>query len=275
MASRKPFTVHGSFFPTVVLLAAGVLLGSPAADAQRRVIVMSAPVQSRQVVRVAPTAQSAHVISSGPVMHPVNRSHAQVRPAERISPERRGNGNYGCGYGAGLSVQQLLDPVPPYGFNYQYLNAVDGNLNIKAAIDPATQLALSEARRYGCGTVGTGGYVLWGGGYGVPEEVEEDSADSQPAPQPQVIVVQVPAAASAQPAAVAEDQAPPLPDEGQFVLVKRDGTQLQAAAFTRSGDAIIYITPDGMRRTISLSDLDTDATIRINGERGTQLQLSL
>jgi hypothetical protein len=210
-------------------------------------------------------------------MHPVNRGHAQVHTASRNSFNRRGNGNLACANSSGLSLQQLLDPVPPFGFNYQYLNAVNGDLAIKAAIDPATELALRQAGRLNCGSVGTGGYVLWGGGgYGVPEETEEGPEDSGASPQPQVIVVQVPAAAqsAARPSAAVQEEAP-LPDGGQFVLVMRDGTQLQAAAFTRSSDTIVYITPDGMRRTILISALDTDATVRLNSERGVQLQLSL
>lgn len=273
MADPKPFTVYGAFFP-IAGLCAVVLLASPAANAQRRVSVMSAPVQTRQVVRTAPTPQPTHVVSGAPPMHPVNRRRANALETNRNSFDRRGDRNSVCANSAGLSVQQLLQPVPPFGFNYQYLNAIDTDLAVKAAIDPATQLALSQARRLNCGTVGTGGYVLWGGGYAQPEEMEEEPQDSGPAPAPQVIVVQVPAAAesASKPAAQAEEP-PPVPDEGQFVLIKRDGTQLQAAAFTRSDNTVIYITPDGLRRTVLISDLDTDATVRVNGERGMQLQL--
>jgi hypothetical protein len=179
-----------------------------------------------------------------------------------------------------VPLQQLISPVPPYGFNYQYLNSINSDLALKAAIDPATELELNEARRLNCGGVGTGGYVLFGGGgYAVPEESDQEpETEAEPASssQPQVIVVQVPAQQSApqQPTVTQEEQAP-LPDQGQFVLVMRDGSLLQAAAFTRTANEIIYITPEGMRRTILLSNLDTDATVRVNSERGTQLQLSL
>jgi hypothetical protein len=40
-------------------------------------------------------------------------------------------------------------------------------------------------------------------------------------------------------------------------------------------DQIVYITADGSRRTIAAADLDSDATVRINEERGTPLQLPL
>ena len=55
----------------------------------------------------------------------------------------------------------------------------------------------------------------------------------------------------------------------------RNGTQLQTVAFTRAKDRIVYVTTDGLRRTLALADLDTDATIRVNEERGTPLQIQL
>jgi hypothetical protein len=82
--------------------------------------------------------------------------------------------------------------------------------------------------------------------------------------------------APAQQAALGQQaEAPALPDVGQFTLVLQGGRQIQAIAFTRTNDRIIYITSDGNRRTLALSDLDTDATLRINEERGTPLQLPL
>lgn len=70
-------------------------------------------------------------------------------------------------------------------------------------------------------------------------------------------------------------EAAPLPDVGSFALVMRDGTQVDALAFTRTQDKIIYITPDGGRRTVAASDIDSDSTARVNEERGTPLQLPL
>ncbi|MGA7852956.1 MAG: hypothetical protein WCA15_06480 [Candidatus Acidiferrales bacterium] len=70
-------------------------------------------------------------------------------------------------------------------------------------------------------------------------------------------------------------EAAPLPDVGSFTLVMRDGTQVDALAFTRAQDKIVYITPDGGRRTVSASDIDSDSTARVNEERGTPLQLPL
>jgi len=66
-----------------------------------------------------------------------------------------------------------------------------------------------------------------------------------------------------------------LPDVGEFTLVLRNGSRIQAVAFTRRDDKIIYITPSGGRRILAVSDLDTDSTERTNQENGTPLQLSL
>lgn len=67
----------------------------------------------------------------------------------------------------------------------------------------------------------------------------------------------------------------PIPDEGQFTLVLRDGSRIQAVAFTHTNGKIIYITTDGMRRSLADSQLNSDETVRVNQERGTPLQLPL
>lgn len=187
-----------------------------------------------------------------------------------------GNGSY-------LSLQDLLNPVPGLGFDYPYLAAINRDLGIKAVIDPATQWQLAVAERVLRDTGGlapnAGFFLLSGGGeYVVPAETApvEPSEQSEPSPQqPQIIVLQQAPAATQPSTQPAPEAAPPLPDVGQFTLVLRNGTQIQAVAFTRLKDRIIYITADGSRRSIAASDLDSDATTRINEERGTALQLPL
>jgi hypothetical protein len=177
----------------------------------------------------------------------------------------------------------LIGAYPSNGFTFQHQNAINGDLAVKAAIDPVTQIRLAEASRLSCGNVGASGFFLLDGGYGMPETIEEaPEAAPAAAPAPQIIVLQEPQPATAAPqesapatSAHVEEQAPPLRDEGQFVLVMRDGSQVQAIAFMRSRDSVVYITPDGNRRTVSLADVDSQATIRVNGERGTTLQSSL
>jgi hypothetical protein len=186
--------------------------------------------------------------------------------------------------GSSATLQQLLDPVPPPGFDYQYLSAIDRDLAEKAFIDPVTQLRLAAARRFlrGRGFGGGGYYVLDGGGYYYPDDsdqsepVQQQPAQQQSQQQPQIIVLQQsPPAEQAASETAAAPEAPPLPDVGEFVLVLRNGTRIQAVAFTISNGSIVYITADGSRRTIAAADLDSDTTTRVNEERGTPLQLSL
>ena len=97
----------------------------------------------------------------------------------------------------GLTLQQLLDPVPPPGFDYQYLSAIDSDLAVKALIDPVTQWRVAEAERalrVGGGFAGSSFYLLDGGGYYLPEESEQADQSQPPQPQPsqqpQIIVLQ-------------------------------------------------------------------------------------
>jgi hypothetical protein len=167
------------------------------------------------------------------------------------------------------------------------INAVTtpGNLGVEAAIDPATQWNLALAQRVLSNTRGIfpggGFYLLTGGGaYALPEELP-DNRQSPPAQQqqPQVIVLQQAPPTQQRAYQTSEGSegpaAPPLPDAGQFTLVLHDGKRIEAVAFTRMKDKIVYITVDGSRRTIAPSELDADTTIRVNQERGTPLQLPL
>jgi hypothetical protein len=106
------------------------------------------------------------------------------------------------------------------------------------------------------------------------QQDEGQPPDDQPPPADQQSDFRTDAMNAPMPAPE-QQQAPPLPDVGSFTLVLRDGTQVDALAFTRAQDKIIYITPDGGRRTVAVSDIDSDSTARLNEERGTPLQLPL
>lgn len=66
-----------------------------------------------------------------------------------------------------------------------------------------------------------------------------------------------------------------VPDEGQFTLVLNNGRWIEAVAFTRSNETIVYISPAGSRYTMAASELDSESTLRVNQERGTPLQFPL
>ncbi|MGC1602265.1 MAG: hypothetical protein WA757_18650, partial [Candidatus Acidiferrales bacterium] len=76
-------------------------------------------------------------------------------------------------------------------------------------------------------------------------------------------------------ARLAREQSESLPDEGEFTLILRSGQEIEAVAFTRVDDRIVYITTGGGRRTVNVHELDVDATVRLNQERGTPLQIPL
>lgn len=163
-------------------------------------------------------------------------------------------------------------------------------LGVKALIDPVTQLQLATYERLARDFQSVGIFVPLLPGYaGVPTDDDQqaeayppdqgqaDQQQQQPQ-QPQVIVIREgpPGAnenAEAQPSVPAEEEAP-IRDEGEFLLIFRDGHSERAAAFTRSGDQVVYITPDGLRQSTAVSEIDVDATQRANQERGTPLQLS-
>ena len=199
---------------------------------------------------------------------------------------RRASGLTNNGYPSNsLGLGQIsFFPNLNYGVGINGINYVaTQDIGTEAAIDPATQwrLAIAErvARSTGGSFAGSGYYLLDGGGaYAYPYPAEPSEAESpalQQQQQPQVIVVQQAPAQATQSSAAAQAPEPQLPDAGQFTLVLHNGTQIEAVAFTQMKDRIVYITRDGSRRSLALSDLDADATVRLNQERGTPLQLSL
>ncbi len=260
-----------------MVVAAAILFAvSVAAPANAQQRMASGVPRSTVVVHARPAA--THVVAS----HPMTARRATPAPhtAAHFNPATN---SFQSTDGSFVSLQDLLNPVPGLGFDYQHLSAINQDLLIKAAIDPVTQLKLAEASQFLRGSgFGGPGFFLWDGGayYPISDEsaAPEQAPAEQPAPQqaqqPQMIVVQAPPAQQAAGNSSAEESAP-LPDVGQFTLVLRNGTQLDAIAFTRMNDRIVYITADGNRRTIAVADLNSDATVRINEERGTPLQLPL
>jgi hypothetical protein len=174
-----------------------------------------------------------------------------------------------------LTLQQLLNPVPGLGFDFSHLAAINRNLDVQSLIDPLTRMRLAQAERLLRETpVVTPVFFGFGDSGAQPIVVQQ--------PQPQIIVLQQPApqpAPAVEAAPAPEPVAAPAPDSrpdaGQFILVLRDGSQITAVAFSRQDSRIVYITPDGRRRSLAISGLDAAATILINEEHGTSLQLPI
>jgi hypothetical protein len=172
-----------------------------------------------------------------------------------------------------LSVRDLLNPFPGFGFDFTHFAAVTRDLDVRALIDPVTQLRLAQAERLLRETPVTPAvFPLF-----IPqmpvvllEQAPPVIIIQQPAP-----VVQTPPAPEAEAQPAAAPVSAPVPDIGEFILVQRDGSQISAVAFSRQGDRIIYVTREGARRSLPLASLDGDATARANEEHGTFVQLHL
>ena len=187
--------------------------------------------------------------------------------------------------GDGATVRNLLEgsfPVPGLGFDYTHLAAVNRNLDTRALIDPVTQQRLALAR-----------------------QIRRETPAGPVIPffpiAPQVIVVQSP------PPVIVLQQGAQEVDEGpimraervratsrereaemevpavravephrvldEYVLVRKDGSVIHMVAFSARDARIIYVTREGLRRSVAVADLDAEATTLRNEERGAEVKL--
>lgn len=254
-------------------VAAALLLASfaiPAAAQQRRnpePVILSAPAGTR-IVR--PATASATTAATAPAANLSAAASAAAPPATSSA------GSFLVA--SGESVQSLLlgdVPVPGFGFDHTHHAAVNRNLSTLALIDPATQHRLALARQIRAETPRaillpvfapvTQVVVM------VPPPVVVLPAPAEPPEERVEGVRYVEKDVASAPAA------PPLPvrELEAIVFVMRDGTERLAVAFSVRGQVVIYISPDGRRRTLPLSELDVTATLAANEERGTLLTLPL
>jgi hypothetical protein len=259
-------------------LFVGSLAGTFVAQAQHMAPVSGARA-STPSVRAQPVA--AHMISMRPStrgrVFPVARHGVHFSPATH---------SFVLSDGSFVPLQDVLSLSSNFGLGFDPSSVLNQDLGIKAVIDPATELRLAVAERLlreSPGFIGSGFIVMDGGGVfpapdsSAPADTNsgESSLAGPPAQQPQVIVLQQTSPSQQTAEQPAPEQSEQPTDVGQFILVLWNGTQIQAVAFTRMKDRIVYITADGNRRTIAVSDLNPDATTEINDERGTPLQFPL
>jgi hypothetical protein len=178
-----------------------------------------------------------------------------------------------------MSSLDAFSGVPGLGFDFPHLAAISGGLHGSSPI----RFGHDGHHREGSFIpIFFGGYPYYADdtGYDQPEQPSEQ----QPQPQPQIIVIQqpVPAQQAADSASNAvSDSAPevaaqaalPARDVGDFILVRRDGRILFASIFSVVGAQLLYVTPEGIRHSIAMSDLDADATQQMNEARGTTVQI--
>ena len=145
-----------------VVLAAAILLvvsiaGASTAEAQRA--ASAASVRSSAHARPVGTHVASTRASAGGRTAPVARNAIHFNAASN---------SFESSDGSSVSLQELLSPIPPPGFNYQFLSAMNQDLGIKAAIDPATEwkLAIAERVLRGRSRFGGSGFYLLDGGRG-------------------------------------------------------------------------------------------------------------
>jgi len=159
--------------------------------------------------------------------------------------------------------------VPGLGFDYVHLAAISGNFR-------------HNGQGFGHGTHRQRDFItpIFFGGFPYYSDFSDYQQEQQP---PQIIVIQQPA-----PAVTAQQEAPPtqgaydaptpvpapapVPEVGELILVRRDGRVLFASVFSVTGNQVQYVTPEGIRHTLPLTELDTVATQDMNEARGTTLQ---
>jgi len=107
-----------------------------------------------------------------------------------------------------------------------------------------------------------------------------DYSYDAPQPQPPYDDQQPPQAAApprqfapSEPYSASDELQPPPPEVGQFILVRLDGQVVFAAAFTAVDGRLTYVTPEGLRRSFPVSELDKQATRQMNDANGTSISL--
>jgi hypothetical protein len=230
----------------------------------------------------------------------LRRPSVHARPAARASANSTGNAGTAVPSSPQVSVIQIspsgritsgfvpfpnsfdfdrTSGVPGLGFDFPHLAAISGGLGN----NPFSRLGHNGRRGQGSfAPILFGGYPYYSDDLGYDQSELQTVPQSQP--QPQIIVIQQPvpaqqgadsggdagnlsASVPAPPADV------PIRDVGDFILVRRDGRILFASFFSVDGTHLQYVTPEGIRRTLALSDLDADATQQMNEARGTAVQI--
>jgi hypothetical protein len=205
-----------------------------------------------------PVSSGAHLARQGTVIH--------------ISPNGRVLSNAGS-FGNPVNFAGG-NAVPGLGFDYPHLAAVGGNFR---GNPPSFGRGVHQHRNFTT-PLFFGGFPYYSD-YSDYSDNQQEQQQQQQQQQPQVIVIQPPAPAPIAPSPetipeVAQPAAPqaPVRDVGEFILVRRDGRVLFASIFSVTGTQVQYVTPEGIRRSLPLSELDTVATQEMNEARGTTLQ---
>jgi hypothetical protein len=166
--------------------------------------------------------------------------------------------------------------VPGLGSDYAHLAAIRGGLRNNGSGNFGRGTHRRQTHFVG---VLFGGYPYYYGDYygdstdyGQPQQ-QQVSAEQQPAPTAADQQYAGSGNDSSVPAAISSAPPAPVRDVGDFILVRRDGRVLFASAFSIVGDQLRYVTPEGIRHSVPLAEMDPLATQQMNEARGTTVQL--
>jgi hypothetical protein len=179
----------------------------------------------------------------------------RTMPAQRISFGQRSN--------------ITLNGAPGLGFDYAHLAAISRaqqgsrHARFNGGLTPFSPFGFSSF-------VGLPVVVVQQPVMVEPEAVEGDNSGPPVSTPQQSQVIQGPQRDNVDP-----PLPPPTQDTGEYVLVKSDGSIVFAVAFTSDARQLTYVTREGVRRSIPLSQLDAETTRQMNNERGTSIQLPL
>jgi hypothetical protein len=188
-----------------------------------------------------------------------------------------------------FSENPELRGVPGLGFDFPHLAAISGHLHFNPAFEH------NGSGRNDNSFVP----IVWGENPGSSDFIDpsviqqiEQEFQQQGQPQPQIIVIQQPAPAAGEqltgrapqalpnspaspvsPPVASPGPVTPIRDVGEFIFVRRDGRILFASAFLVNGGVLQYVTPEGVRRTVPVAELDTEATRKMNEALGTTVDL--
>lgn len=257
-----------------------VACGAAGAQVRGRVAPPPPPPARPVVVHVAPVSHPS-TGSRAPIMpvHTVRRSPAPpVTPSIRFVTGTNGNRPNGA-------FSNSTD-APGLGFDYSDFFAMHPNIGI---LD-------RDHNRNGFGQ----GFAFFSpfGLYGSPmfypsdnppadqSQGQPDEPQPQQQQQPQIVIVMPPNgqqysqqnaqadtrnSSSTQAAQTVAADSTPAPSE--YVLLRRDGGLLFTSAFTVQSGQLTYISSEGSRHKVLLSELDIDATRKMNEQRGTNISL--
>jgi hypothetical protein len=165
--------------------------------------------------------------------------------------------------------------VPGLGFDYTHLAARERSAGVRALVDPVTQhqLALERQARRSAPVAAAPAIFIPISNVVIVQQPPVVVIESPP-------VAQAPATSPASPAAapaeakqeVAAPSEPPRELE-EILLIRRDGSALRVVAFSANATRLTYVTREGARRSLALAELDLEATILVNEDRGVVLKI--